>query len=214
MKKAAAIFLTVIMLLNLCGCERMENINDGIQTIKSYVNDIYEDIKSRISMSSLSTLEKIEMEEESITPIAEEIISYIENEDYDSLKAMFSSNISEEMDFDTGYQYTIDLYEGKCQEVVRHGVGIIDHYGSVYSKEASGWYIVRTDKKEYKLYLVYIFKSTDESDNGLKMLKLYEADDQSKPGTALYAVYYRKYYGIYNPSWDDAYYANPERWEF
>lgn len=188
MKKLRILLVLCIVMMNLYGCGNMFNIN-------------------------LSSTENIKKENAAIMPIAEEIVSYIENEDYDSLKAMFAGGVSADMDFDTGYEYTVDLYKGKCVEITDVGTNIGETFGAQNYKTANGLYSVCTSDEEYLLYFIYIPVSDDESDIGLHRMKLLVRSKNADPHTSLYTVYYRNYCGIYNPAWDDEYHANPEKWE-
>ena len=186
MKKIIFLLLIILISINTVGCTKM----------------IY-------SSSSNS----IEAEKAEVLDIAEKIIQFIENDDSDALKELFSDNVTADLDYDVGYQYTVGLYKGNMKSISDRGTHIGGSLGSKKCKTAYARYDITTTDNEYSLWFVYVMKSNVEGDVGIKRVKLLKKGDTTGPRTQLYEIYYKQF-GVFNPEWDTEYLADPEKWEY
>ena len=112
----------------------------------------------------------------------EQVIEAIENQDKDTLEAMFSEQaLNEAEDLDGRMDYLFGFIQGNIESyeaLVSGATSESNNYGHKIKKSKS-WYKVKTDKEEYLFFLLEYTENTDHPENvGLYMLQVIKAEDR------------------------------------
>lgn len=151
-----------------------------------------------------SKTNSIKSEKNEMKEVAKKIVSYIETHDSDSLEKLFSNNVKYNMDFDSGRDYTFNLYKGSCEDIVDSGTHIQDYFDKgTQTKTALSYFDIKTNENTYVLYFEYIMKSNDDNNIGIKRIKLSDYNTAISLSSFNYGNEY-ECLGIYNPDWDNA----------
>jgi hypothetical protein len=136
--------------------------------------------------------------------MALEIIEALENEDEDALRNLFSAEALEESeDFDTGFEYIMEIYRGSAVNIGDDYPRVSDHFGPPgRTKMLESAYWVETDKGSYLLYFEYwVIQEQDPSELGIYKIKL-DTQETSENADFIGGSGYDRP-GIYHPGWDD-----------
>lgn len=144
-------------------------------------------------------------EEEQTDELCAAIITALEQQDEEKIKALFSERaLSEADDFADGCRYLFELYHGeKCSaERIRFSSDTSYDSGR-HSREIDAEFEVATDEEHYFLYINWWQSDTLQPANqGLYSLKMVTLDTRNQtsdfdPGSR------SKRAGIYHPDWAD-----------
>ncbi|QUH29776.1 DUF5104 domain-containing protein [Vallitalea guaymasensis] len=114
----------------------------------------------------------------------EEVIEALENQDKDTLKALFSKQaLDESNDFDINMNQMFEFFQGEVDSWEKSSgpsASTSNNHGHK-TKQINSYYFVNTDKQKYFFLLHDNSVDTDNSDNvGLYLLLIVKAEDREK----------------------------------
>lgn len=130
--------------------------------------------------------------------IGADVIRYIEKEDYDGMKSLFSENtLSEIDDFEADMDYLIDFVDGEIIEwEIGSGHSLTQSTQGLKYLEIDNKYEIKTTKEHYVMYILnYETDDYDPENEGVYTIRIEKYEDMEKVNFS-----YPVIPGIYNPN--------------
>lgn len=117
----------------------------------------------------------------------DQILSFIENEDSENMKVIFSKTaLKEDKNFDNGIEYLFNFFQGEVVSYKDSGVGESEtnEYG-IKTKKVRSFYKVETDVESYLVFLFEITEDTNNPENlGVYSLRVIREEDRDAQFTS------------------------------